>query len=189
MLPSPRLEGRIQRQDGSERGDAGTDVAVQRLADACNNIETGTTRASDPHDGRLYNAWANMELRSRRFSAARKILKKGREMYPRDHSVSDKTIGLKVVFVNRSMFTSEFYVPLFSRTRLMVFFNRTIYSYVTLLEKWRKELETSPELATCTGESLRIQPSAPTLVSFAMLELRLPHTAAPLDFDKVRGFV
>ena len=36
------------------------------------------------------------------------------------------------------------------------------------------------------SESLRIQASAPTLVSFALLDLRLPHTTTPLNFTKVR---
>ena len=85
-----RLEGRIQRRSGSMTGGIapGKDAAVKRLENACTEIERGTTRAADPNDGRLYNAWANMELRSRRYSVARKILQKGREMYPRDHSVS-----------------------------------------------------------------------------------------------------
>ena len=37
------------------------------------------------------------------------------------------------------------------------------------------------------SESLRIEPSAPTLVSFALLNLRLPHSNTPLNFTKVRG--
>lgn len=37
------------------------------------------------------------------------------------------------------------------------------------------------------SESLLIEPSAPTLVSFALLDLRLPHTTTPLNFTKVRA--
>jgi tetratricopeptide (TPR) repeat protein len=37
------------------------------------------------------------------------------------------------------------------------------------------------------SESLRIEPSAPTLVSFALLDLRLPHAQTPVNFTKVRG--
>lgn len=87
-----RLEGRIQqrtRGGGVRSYDERLpqDATVKRLANACFNIEKGTTLVTNKHDGRLYNTWANMEVRSRRLSAARKILEKGCELYPLDQSV------------------------------------------------------------------------------------------------------
>jgi tetratricopeptide (TPR) repeat protein len=87
-----RLEGRIQQRN--RRGEVRNyderlpqDATMKRLANACFNIEKGTTLVTNKHDGRLYNTWANMEVRSRRLSVARKILEKGREVYPLDQSV------------------------------------------------------------------------------------------------------
>ena len=54
----------------------------------CINIEQDNTNDSHPKDGRLFNAWANMEVRMRRLGSARKILRRGIDMYPKDHAVS-----------------------------------------------------------------------------------------------------
>jgi tetratricopeptide (TPR) repeat protein len=79
-----RLEGRIQKRKGKWTG---KDATRKRLANACIDIEKGHQTPSDPNDGRLFNTWANIEVKSRRYSAARKILKKGMEMHPNDHSL------------------------------------------------------------------------------------------------------
>lgn len=82
-----RLEGRIQRRS-TNKGWSGNDATARRLANACIDIQKGYRSPSDPNDGRLFNAWANIEVKSRRLSAARKILMKGMEIYPKDASVS-----------------------------------------------------------------------------------------------------
>jgi tetratricopeptide (TPR) repeat protein len=79
-----RLEGRIQKRKGKWTG---KDATRKRLANACIDIEKGHQRPSDPNDGRLFNTWANIEVKSRRYSAAQKILKKGMQMHPNDHSL------------------------------------------------------------------------------------------------------
>lgn len=82
-----RLEGRIQRR--SNKGDySGNRAAAKRLAEVCDSIEKGTQLPSDPSDGRVFNALASIEVKSRRFHAAREILRRGIEMYPQDHAVS-----------------------------------------------------------------------------------------------------
>jgi tetratricopeptide (TPR) repeat protein len=82
-----RLEGRIHRR--SSKGDySGNRVTAKRLAEVCDSIEKGTQLPSDPTDGRVFNALASIEVKSRRFHAARETLRRGVEMYPQDHAVS-----------------------------------------------------------------------------------------------------
>jgi tetratricopeptide (TPR) repeat protein len=73
-----RLEGR--------RGQS-SKASVRRLANACMSMEH--EHAAEPTDGRLYNAWAHLEVTSRRLTVARKILSKGMEKFPNDQSVSN----------------------------------------------------------------------------------------------------
>lgn len=75
-----RLEGRRNNGGGSK------EASVRRLANACISMEH--ENATEVTDGRLYNAWAHLEVTSRRFRAARKILLKGIEKFPDDQSVS-----------------------------------------------------------------------------------------------------
>jgi tetratricopeptide (TPR) repeat protein len=77
-----RLEGRLNRQ----RSQSGKDATRKRLADTCINIDNN--EMPKPTDGRLFNAWAAIEVKSRRFDLARKILSKGRERFPNDKDVS-----------------------------------------------------------------------------------------------------
>ena len=140
-----RLEGRMQRRNGTLAGSisSGKDATLKRLANACNDIEKGATRASDPHDGRLFNAWANLELRSRRFSAARKILQKGRQMYPLDHSVSTEfPISILILcFVFAHCSPKEELIP----------YSHSIHnSCIMQRERSRNESVTSLELETYT---------------------------------------
>ena len=46
---------------------------------------------SEVLDGRLFNAWANMEVQDKNYTAARRILSEGRTLFPHDHSVSIMT--------------------------------------------------------------------------------------------------
>jgi tetratricopeptide (TPR) repeat protein len=92
-----RLEGRIERRQNKNRT-SGTAATVRRLENACKNIEEGASDASTPKDGRLYNTWANMEVKSKNYSSARKILNKGMAVYPDDYSVSFKLRMLAVGF-------------------------------------------------------------------------------------------
>lgn len=71
-----RLQGR--------RGQS-SKASARRLANACMMEHENAT---EPTDGRLYNAWAHLEVTSRRLPAARKILQKGMEKFPNDQSVS-----------------------------------------------------------------------------------------------------
>jgi tetratricopeptide (TPR) repeat protein len=75
-----RLEGR--RNNG---GSASKEASVRRLANACISMEH--ENADKATDGRLYNAWAHLEVTSRRLPAARKILRKGMDKFPNDQSV------------------------------------------------------------------------------------------------------
>lgn len=125
-----RLEGRKQmKHKGEELGVA----MAKSLAKTCKGSEN-TTYSSQPADGRVYNAWASTEVKARRFSAARKILRKGLERYPRDHSLLQAAGKIEERLGN---YTGA----------------RDLYC-----------------------ESLRIQPSAPCLVAFAILELKHPES-------------
>lgn len=134
-----RLEGRRrERQQGEDANQA----TVRKLASACIGVENGSAQ-SQPEDGRVYNAWANLEVKARRFAAARKILQKGLDRYPRDHSLLQAAGKVE----------------------------ERVGNYTGARELF--------------GESLRVQPSAPTLVGYAMLELRQPESGSS-DLDKVK---
>ena len=77
LVAKARLEGR--------RSHKSTDDATRlTLARACLRIESNSKK--DPHeDGRVYNAWARLEVKANRLDKAREILRKGVERYPRDH--------------------------------------------------------------------------------------------------------
>jgi tetratricopeptide (TPR) repeat protein len=88
-----RLEGRIQRRN-NKNDHSGNKATAKRLANVCNEIQKGKQRPSDPTDGRVFNALANLEVKSRRYSTAREILKRGMDMYPQDHAVSISSLLL-----------------------------------------------------------------------------------------------
>lgn len=129
-----RLEGRrIHRQNGGGYGNGKDDAAVrQHLAKACTTIENNNGEVAAPTDGRVFNAWAKLEVRSRNFSAARNILRRGMIRYPMDYSLLQAAGKVEEHFRN---YTGS----------------RNLYS-----------------------ASLSIQPSAPTLVAYAMLESQHP---------------
>ena len=82
-----RLEGRMQRRNS--KIDLSGDIATaKRLSDVCQNIEKGDQLPSDPTDGRVFTALANLEVKARRFKIAREVLRRGTELYPLDHNVS-----------------------------------------------------------------------------------------------------
>lgn len=133
-----RLEGRSRQRVQGEEVHAAT---KRRLADACIGLEQGNV-TSQPEDGRVYNAWANMEVKSRRYDSARQILRRAVERYPRDHSVL-QAAGKVEERVGNYSGARDFY-----------------------------------------GQSLCIQPSAPTLVAYAMLELQRPQSGT-MNFTMV----
>jgi tetratricopeptide (TPR) repeat protein len=77
-----RLEGRRSRRQNK----SGKAATRKRLSEAVESIENGN--AEPPSDGRLFNALAHVEVKSRKFDEARKILEKGIERFPDDVSVS-----------------------------------------------------------------------------------------------------
>ena len=86
LLQSPgesRAHVALARLEG--RRNSGEDASRRRLANTCISMEH--ENAAEPTDGRLYNAWAHLEVKSRRLPAARKILLKGMEKFPNDQSV------------------------------------------------------------------------------------------------------
>eukprot|EP00977_Amphora_coffeiformis_P001226 scaffold256_cov159-Amphora_coffeaeformis.AAC.7 len=133
-----RLEGRSRQRLQGEEVHAAT---KRRLANVCIGLEQGNATAQ-PEDGRVYNAWANMEVKARRYDSARKILRRAVERYPKDHSVLQAAGKVEERVGN------------FSGAR-------NFYS-----------------------QSLCVQPSAPTLVAYAMLELRRPQSGT-MNFTMV----
>jgi len=83
-----RLEGRRAAMvDGMSEEDRTKEVR-KRLVDACTRSRIGSEgRGSSVRDGRLFNAWAKLEVRAGRLAAARKILKRGMQLFPNDHSL------------------------------------------------------------------------------------------------------
>jgi crooked neck len=92
-----------------------------------------------PSDGRLYNAWANMEVKAKRYQEARKILYRGLLHFPYDHTLLQATGRVEERLGNYS--GAQYYY----------------------------------------GASLQIQPSAPTLVAYALLNLKNHNFGAPSD--------
>lgn len=141
LVALARLEGRRQQRfQGWPRGGkkAVRDATVRRLASACVHLESGSNGRPDqqPVDGRVYNAWAHLEVKARRWPEARKILYRGLTRYPHDHMLLQATGNVEERLGN---YTGA----------------RDLYS-----------------------ASLSIQPAAPTLVAYALLDLRHPVAAA-----------
>ena len=80
QLALARLEGRRNRREDK----SGKVATRRRLSEAVQNIEMGQVESSD---GRLFNALAHVEVKSRNYEEARKILLKGMERFPDDVSV------------------------------------------------------------------------------------------------------
>ena len=71
------------------------EVVKRRLVDACTKlvderIKLGKSEElkSDVTDGRLFNAWADLEVKEKNFEKARNVLQTGRSLFPHDFSVS-----------------------------------------------------------------------------------------------------
>jgi len=103
---------------------------IQGKSRSDNNISTSSVK-----DGRLFNAWANLEVKAQRFPAARRILSEGITLFPRDHSLLQSAGKVEERVGN-------------------ITGARNLYS-----------------------ASLMIQPSAPTLVAYAMLETHHPESS------------
>ncbi len=102
LLALARLAGRRVDLEKQPNHNAADDVVrrrrtavKKRLKDTCNNMINGKVRLhkhkgkkSDVLDGRLFNAWADMEVKEKRYGTARGILIEGRKLFPNDHSVS-----------------------------------------------------------------------------------------------------
>jgi tetratricopeptide (TPR) repeat protein len=139
-----RLEGRRQQRiQGRQQGKEVRDATVVRLASACMKIENGSLD-KQPVDGRVYNAWAHMEVKAKRLHDARKILYRGLARYPNDHSLLQAAGKVEERMGN---FTGA----------------RELYS-----------------------ASLSIQPSAPTLVAYALLDLRYPLEGTSISFNDTK---
>lgn len=108
----------------------------KRLAELCTQEEL--------EDGRLFNAWASMEVKAGRFSKAMEILKTGMKRFPLDQTLV-QAAGKVAERIGDYTASRDYY-----------------------------------------SASLRIQPSAPALVAFAMLELRHPDENAPVANHTVR---
>jgi tetratricopeptide (TPR) repeat protein len=133
-----RLDGRRYQEHGPQH--AVRNATVHRLAAACRNGK------SAPIDGRIYNAWAHLEVQAQRVSEARRILYEGLARYPEDHSL------------------------------------------LQAAGKVEERLGNLTGARDLYGASLSIQPSAPTLVAYALLELRHPTAASNFNTTAKRLF-
>jgi tetratricopeptide (TPR) repeat protein len=165
-----RLEGRIQAfKDSPGQNHVGarsrhlnvsaatTKATAERLASICDDLQqkamnreinrseneqksqrnkdrltSGRRNPNLTEDGRVFNALATLEIKQRRFMAAREVLRKGMDLYPFDHNL------------------------------------------LTSAGKVEEHLGNHTAARHFYGESLRLEPSAPTLVAYALLELNYP---------------
>lgn len=113
---------------------------ARSLANACLHIES--ERSDLPYgDGRVHNAWANLEVKADRLINARKILSRGLRRYPNDHSLLQAAGKIEERLGNH--------------TGARAFYR----------------------------SSLQVQPSAPALVAYALLELKSPQKSYSGSFD------
>lgn len=87
-----RIEGIVNKKDGLSRKN---EAVKKRLAEACEKLVQERRKSgeledlqSDVVDGRLFNAWADLESKDKKFDEARHILQTGRALFPHDFSVS-----------------------------------------------------------------------------------------------------
>jgi tetratricopeptide (TPR) repeat protein len=79
-----RLEGRIQRSR-NKNGVVGKRATAEMLANVCREIEKNKRRHSD---GRVFNTLASLQVQNRRYIVAREVLRRGIDLFRRDHTVS-----------------------------------------------------------------------------------------------------
>lgn len=86
-------EKKSSKQDVERRRN---DAVKTRLQEACRGLVNGKREEkimkSDVKDGRLFNAWAKLEVKDKCFEAARSILRQGMELFPYDQSVSSRIL-------------------------------------------------------------------------------------------------
>ena len=139
-----RLEGRRRQNQQNSRQEA-QKATMRRLASACIEMEQkkNTTEYQPAQDGRVFNAWANMEVKANRLKAAKNILQRGLRQHPNDFSLMQAAGNVEERLGN---YTGA----------------RRLYS-----------------------SSLRLQPSAPSLVAFALLELKHPESGK-FNFTQIK---
>ena len=101
-------EKKSSKQDVERRRN---DAVKTRLQEACRSLVNGKREEkiikSDVKDGRLFNAWAKLEVKDNCFEAARSILRQGMELFPYDHAVSSRIFVLKFKNLNISKHVSN----------------------------------------------------------------------------------
>ncbi len=104
LVALARLAGRKVDLEISSNGSTSTkdDVVRRRqfamkrqLQQICEKMINGERplrkskgKDSEVLDGRLFNAWADMEVKDRKYDSARRIIVEGMKLFPKDHSVS-----------------------------------------------------------------------------------------------------
>jgi len=134
-----RLEGRQNRRNDL----SGKDATRKRLSKICTEIEKGYVKG--PENGRMFNAWANVEIKARKFDEAYRILQSGINLYPIDTSLLNSAGKMEE---RRGNYTGA----------------KDLYQ-----------------------KSLSIEPSAPSLVALATLELRRSQVDASV-FEQVQEY-
>jgi len=139
-----RAQVALARLEGRRDSKTGKNIAAvrKRLEEACTAHTIGGK--SSVRDGRLFNAWAKLEVKAGNLRKARQILKKGNRQFPEDQSLLQAAGKVEERLGN---FVGA----------------REMYS-----------------------SSLSVEPSAPTLVAYALLELRHPPKNRRADIGKIR---
>lgn len=139
-----RAQVALARLAGRRANQTGKNVAAvrQSLEEACTKHAIG--EKSSVRDGRLFNAWAKLEVKAGNLPKARDILRQGIREFPRDKSLLQATGKVEERLGNYAG-------------------AREMYS-----------------------SSLSIEPSAVTLVAYALLELHHPSKGKSANINKVR---
>jgi len=119
------------------------ELCLAQEKDGGGSGESSKNASSEVRDGRLFNAWADLELEEGNFMEGRRVLRRGMQLFPFDHSLV-QTMG-KI---------------------------ETLASNFTGARYWY-------------SKSLSIEPSAPCLVAYCMLEMRSPENGEFRNFTKV----
>lgn len=134
-----RLYGRRNRRENK----SGKIATRQRLSEAVQSVQNGETESTD---GRVFNALAHVEVKSRNFEEARKILESGIERFPDDVSVRRFTLH----FLSRPC-----------RARLAQL--TILHSSSMRLVEWRNGWLTSQVLGRCMKQVCHVSHQPPPL--------------------------
>ena len=103
----------IHMEQEVEKSGDGSSAAKKKERDSNNNFRNYNKRnelaiPSDQDGGRIYNAWAHLEMKDRKFDKARRILARGMQRFPQDPMVSSSARLIIFLVFNCPYYVHDF---------------------------------------------------------------------------------